>query len=151
MKAGFQPPSRFKFGGVSMLLCAFLFWKAHEVQAAWARIEAYPHEQAKVERTWVSYGKSGGRFADVSFGAGHFLSCRAQGLRVGPQSLVIRAGQYVEIVPRPGACDAPDVPGAIFPGWYPPLVYAFSFVTGLGSLMVLTGAWKGTPRSARAF
>lgn len=146
-----KPVSRLQLGGVGLFLCALLFWKAHSGQAAWARIEAYPHEQANVERTWVIHSKHSGRFADVSFGAGQFLTCRAKGLRVGPDTLNLQAGQSIEIAPRPGSCDAPDVPGSTPAPWFCAVLYGFSFLGGLSGLMILTGAWQLTPQSARAF
>ena len=150
MSTTIESPLRGLFSGCMMLVvAAVFFWMAHDKQAANRRIAANPHVTARVERTWTRSGKSGGRFADVSFrswGENGSLPCRAPNLRIGPLSLAVAPGQSLDVVPRPGECAAPDVPSDAAPYYIVAFIYLASFAAGAGGLMKVTGA---SPSSMR--
>ena len=117
------------------------FVQAADMQAQHRRLAANPHSTGQIERTWVTYGKSGGRFADLTFtsaGDNGRLECRAAAVRIGPSSLSASPGQSIDLVPNPGDCSPPDVPTQSSPDYVMWMLYGISFLAGTVGLMKLT-------------
>jgi hypothetical protein len=128
----------------AVLGCAaavFLFIQAANMQARHRRLAANPHSTGQIVRTWVTYGKGGGRFADLTFtsaGDNRRLECRAAAVRIGPSTLSASPGQSIDLVPIPGDCSPPDVPTQSSPDYLIWMLYGSSFVFGTIGLMKLT-------------
>jgi len=119
----------------------FLFIQAVDMQAQHRRLAANPHSTGQIVRTWVKYGKGGGRFADLKFtsaGDNRRLECRALAVRIGPSTLSASPGQSIDLVPIPGDCSPPDVPTQRSPNYLIWMIYGSSFVFGTIGLMKLT-------------
>ena len=77
-----------------------------------------PHRQARIENTWTTTGRYGGRWADLSFanptGAG---ACLVKGVRLGGAGLEAEIGDSVEIAAIPGSCAPPELPSQARPNF----------------------------------
>ena len=137
----------------AVLGCAaavFLFIQAANMQAQHRRLAANPHSIGLIERTWVTHGKRGGRFADLTFTSARdnrTLECRAAAVRIGPSSLSASPGQSIDLVPIPGDCSPPDVPTQSLPDYFIWMLYGSSFVFGTIGLMKLTATPMLSTRS----
>ena len=134
-------PLKKLFSGLMALIIGGVFlWQAVASQHRNARLEANPHENAFVERTWTTSGKSSARYADLRFAkTGGLGVCRVSGVRLGGVSVPARAGGAVDIAPIPGSCDAPDVASARESGWFVATQFALSFAVFAGSMFAITG------------
>jgi hypothetical protein len=104
----FSLPPFFK-GVIIVGVGLFLLWQAVSSVNLNRRLDANPHVQGKVERTWTSTGKSASRYADVSFpGPIGIGLCHAKGVRLGGSGVFAAVGQSLDLAPLPGSCDNPD-------------------------------------------
>jgi hypothetical protein len=117
------------------------------------RIAENPHVSGRITHTWVTYGKSGGRFADVSFSGstgGGSIVCQAAGLRIGASNYSAANGDSIDLAPIPdGGCARPDVPSAARAEWYIYFLAGLGVAFGLGGLKVFTAMPARGPRWGR--
>jgi hypothetical protein len=135
----FSPLKRI-FSGLMMLIGGcYLLWQAIDATNRNHRLEANPHERARVESTWTSSGRHSARYADLSFvnPLGGPL-CHAKQVRLGSSYVRASVGQWIDVVPIPGSCDA-DAPTAATVGWALALQYLMAFFIFAGGMMNLAG------------
>jgi hypothetical protein len=147
------PARRLASAVVYFVLSATLLAMTWNSFAQIRRIATNPHVTGRIERTWVKFGKRGGRFADVTFtasGAVGPVACRIANLRIGGSNRAAAPGDGVDLAPIPGAgCVRPDAPDTARSS---PMV---AVLAGLGvlalfmALKVLTDAWS--PRLGSRF
>jgi hypothetical protein len=131
-----------------LALGPFLFWFATEMHGRNHRLAVNPHATGRIESTWKRYGKRGGLYATVTFtaaGAGGSIACRVSDLRIGPVSATAAPGQSIDLVPLPGSCARPDLPGQTTPAFVVWAVFGLSLVGCIRGALWLAGALGAAP------
>jgi len=128
------------FSGFMMLIGGcFLLWQAIDATNRNHRLEANPHQRARVEATWKSSGRNASRYADLSFAnPGGGPLCHAKGVRLGSSYVPASVGTWIDAVPIPGSCDA-DAPTAATAGWILALQYTMAFFLFASGMMNIAG------------
>jgi len=136
----FSPFKRVFSGLIGLIVGCFLLWQAIDATHRNHRLEANPHERARVENTWTSSGRNASRYADLSFAnsSGGVL-CRAKRVRLGSSNVPASVGGWIDIVPILGSCDAPDAPTAATPGWILALQFTVAFLIFAIGMMKIAG------------
>jgi hypothetical protein len=144
-----SPLKRIFSGFMAMIVGCVMLWQAIAETHKNHRLAVNPHERARVEDTWTSSGKHSARYADLAFAnaAGGSL-CHAKQVRLGPSTVPASVGQWIDIVPIPGSCEAPDAPSDSTPNWLLALQFVFAFGAFAGGGMRIAGAPMPFARSA---
>ncbi len=126
---------RIVLGIVGLVLGACVFWKgADGLHRVW-RLDTNPHAQARIENTWTTVGRQGGRYANLSF-ADFAGACLVEGVRLGGPGLEAEVGETIEIAPVPGSCAPPDLPSLARPK------FALGIQLGVGLAVIALGMWR---------
>jgi hypothetical protein len=107
------------------------------------RIAANPHVEGRIERTWITSGKHGARYADVSFvssGPDGPIACRVGKLRIGGKWSEASPGESLSLAPIPGSCATPDLPGEAPPAILVAVAAGIGVLACYGALKLLAGS-----------